>query len=435
MPAQSPSDRTGTPRGNIASAITAAARYPAFAAMFFFLFLIGGAWIPSVWGFLETKHGYSAEAITWVINAGPVMLLLSPLTAGQVADRLLSAERALSMFHLLAGGCMFWLAFESRPAPALALMFAFSMCYAPTIALTNSIAFAHLHDAEREYGPVRMWGTVGWIVGGLMLTYLRRVHGSFDWKASDLFALAGFFCVVSGLFAQFLPRTSPRKAADPLAFRRAWRLLRTEGYRTFFLVSLAVSCALPVYYNLTNPFLDAAGHGVGLDQTTIPGWMTIAQATEIVAISVALPFALPRWGIRRVFLVGLGAWVLRYVVFAFTWQFHVELPWIAWLSVAAVGLHGPCYAFFFALAFVYTERMSEPDTRASAQSLIAMSLMGIGMLVGGVLAGYLKAQFTVGGVTDYAAVFLAPALAILLCGALFAIRFREEPSGSPTNAE
>jgi MFS family permease len=284
-----------------------------------------------------------------------------------------------------------------------------------------------LRDPQRQFGPIRVWGTIGWIFAGLVLSFLRRSFGSENWAVIDVFVLAGVFSILMGLISFALPHTPPAKEApDPLAFREALVLLKDRNYFTFFVIAFIVATELRLYYILTFPFLQTAGTVVGITEKTLPAWMTIAQIAEIFTITFLLPYALPRWGVRNSLLIGIVAWPIRYLVFAFTWATYQTMPWTVWLSIAALALHGFCYVFFFVVAFIYTDMVAPKDIRSSAQALINVAVLGLGLLIGGFFAGWLRDFFTSGGTTNYTMVFSIPAIITFLCAIAFAALFREE---------
>jgi len=403
---------------------------PSLAVMMFLQYAIWGAWSVPLSGYLEKQLGFTGLGLALIYNALPLMSLIVPFTAGQVADRFMPAQRALALFHLLGGLLLFGLAFQRELLPMTALMLAYAFFYAPTLALSNSIAFRNLKDPEVEFGPIRVWGTIGWIVASWLVTFVRSNFQSLQWGLIDIFALSGGISVLAALLSLILPHTPPAKeAADPLAFRKAFGLLRDPNYRVFFIIALIVATELPLYYVLTFPFLQSAGGVVGITSENLPTWMTIAQIAEIFTIALMLPAVLPIWGVRKTMLLGIFAWPARYAVFALAWAMHQQAPWTVWLAVASLALHGFCYVFFFVVAFIYTDMVAPRDVRSSAQALINVAVLGVGMLIGGFFAGWLKDFFTAGGVTNYTMVFLVPTVITVLAGIAFALLFREKPAG------
>jgi nucleoside transporter len=403
---------------------------PSLAVMMFLQYAIWGAWSVPLSGYLEKQLGFTGLGLALIYNALPLMNLIVPFTAGQLADRFMPAQRALALFHLLGGLLLFGLAFQRELLPMTALMLAYAFFYAPTLALSNSVAFRNLKDPEVEFGPIRVWGTIGWIVASWLVTFVRSNFQSLQWGLIDIFALSGGISVLAALLSLILPHTPPAKeAADPLAFRKALGLLSDPNYRIFFIIALIVATELPLYYVLTFPFLQSAGSVVGITSENLPTWMTIAQIAEIFTIALMLPAVLPIWGVRKTMLLGIFAWPARYAVFALAWAMHQQAPWTVWLAVASLALHGFCYVFFFVVAFIYTDMVAPRDVRSSAQALINVAVLGVGMLIGGFFAGWLKDFFTEGGVTNYTMVFLVPTVITVLAGIAFALLFREKPAG------
>ena len=403
---------------------------PSLAVMMFLQYAIWGAWSVALAGYLEQELGFAGLGLALIYNALPLMSLIVPFTAGQVADRFMPAQRALALFHLVGGLLLFGLALQREFVPMTALMLAYAFFYAPTLALSNSVAFRNLKDPEVEFGPIRVWGTIGWIVANLLVTFMRSNFQSLQWGVIDVFALAGGISVLAAVLSLTLPHTPPaRESSDPLAFTKAFGLLRDPNYRIFFIIALIVGTELPLYYVLTFPFLQSAGGVVGITSENLPSWMTIAQVAEIFTIAFMLPAVLPIWGVRKTMLLGIFAWPARYAVFALAWAMHQQAPWTVWLAVASLALHGFCYVFFFVVAFIYTDMVAPRDVRSSAQALINVAVLGVGMLIGGFFAGWLKDFFTTGGVTNYTMVFLVPTVITVLAGIAFALLFREKPAG------
>jgi nucleoside transporter len=404
---------------------------PSLAVMMFLQYAIWGAWSVALSGYLEKELGFKGLGLALIYNALPLMSLIVPFTAGQVADRFMPAQYALALFHLLGGVLLFGLAFQREFVPMTALMLAYAFFYAPTLALSNSVAFRNLKDPEVEFGPIRVWGTIGWIAAGGLVNLMRNWFGSLEWGIIDVLALSGGISILAALLCLTLPYTPPvKESTDPLAFLKAFSLLRDPNYRVFFIIALIIATELPLYYILTFPFLQAAGGVVGITETNLPLIMAlVAQGAEVFTIALMLPAVLPIWGVRKTMLLGIFAWPARYAVFALAWAMHQQAPWTVWLAVASLALHGFCYVFFFVVAFIYTDMVAPRDVRSSAQALINVAVLGVGMLIGGFFAGWLKDLFTTGGVTNYTMVFLVPTVITVLAGIAFALLFREKPAG------
>jgi nucleoside transporter len=410
----------GGPLRELGASLRLAFSQPRLSVMMFLQYAIWGAWAADLSGVLETRLGFSGRALGLIYSALPLAMLLAPFTAGQVADRMMSAQIALGLFHIAGGVLLILMGYQDALGPMLVLLLLYSLLFAPTLALTNSVALQNLRDPQRDFGPIRVWGTLGWIAANIALTQWRRILPA-DTSFIDVFILAGAISLLLGVFSFTLPRTPPAKEAkDPLAFREALVLLRDRSYLAFFIIAFVVATELQMYYVLTSPFLRELGGAVGIRPDNVPAWMTIAQIAEIFVMIFMLPYVLPRWGVRKTLLVGILAWPVRYFIFAFTYATYQTMPWMVWLSIASLALHGFCYVFFFVVAFIYTDMVSPPDIRSSAQALINVAVLGLGALIGALFAGELKEAFTGDAGTDYFIVFLVPGIITLLCAGAFA---------------
>lgn len=414
----------------IVRAVNVALSHPGLAAMMFLEYAIWGAWQPALSGYLTNQLGYTGEQLGWVYAALPIAVVLSPFTGGQVADRWLPAQIALALFQLAGGAALIGLSVSTDFSVVFPLLLVYSILYAPTLALTNALALKHVEDPQRDFGAIRVWGTIGWIAAGLLLSVMRQ-FGSQGWPAFDAFLLAGILSLVMGLMSFGLPHTPPaREAPDPLAFRRALVLLKNPSYLVFFIVAFIVATELQLYYVLTFPFLEEVGKVTATVRSdTIPAWMTVAQFAEIFVMAFLLPYALPKWGVRTCMLIGIIAWPIRYFVFAATWPLHETMPGMVWVSIASLALHGFCYVFFFVVAFIYTDMVAPPDIRASAQALINVAVLGVGLWIGSIFSGWLKDIFTEGNQTNWFGVFIVPAIITLVGAVIFALFFRDTNQG------
>lgn len=411
---------------------------PSLALMMFLQYAIWGVWAVALSGLLTERFKFEGQSLTILFNALYFMSLLAPITAGQVADRFMPAQRALFLFHLLGGIVMFVMASQTGLWALTGCMLLYSLFYAPTLALSNSVALKNLSDPDREFGPIRVWGTIGWIAANFGLTFARTQFDSLDWQVLDVFIFAGALSIVMAFACLLLPNTPPsQESKDPLAFTKAFKLFKNPSYLAFYIVALIVATELPLYYILTFPFLQSMIEGatdsgnalslgrLSLTKENLSGWMNVAQIAEIFTMVFLLPIAMEKWGIRKTLLVGILAWPLRYLAFAFAWSQFQENTSFIWLSIAALSLHGFCYVFFFTVAFIYTDKVAPPDIRSSAQGLINVAVLGIGMLIGGVFAGWLQGYATQDGVTNYTLVFAVPAV-ITVFAAVFLLAFFKE---------
>jgi nucleoside transporter len=296
-------------------------------------------------------------------------------------------------------------------------MGAWALLYAPTLALTNSITFHHLPDAEKKFGLVRVWGTIGWILVGLILTATRNIwpeeQGLFGLGGSDSLWMAGFFSLILGVYCLAIPHTPPARTGEsPWAFLKALRLLRDPQFVIFILISFIVATEVMFYFELTAPFLTT----IGVSDARMPAVMAVAQAAEIGTM-LALPWMLQHWGVRKTMALGILAWPIRYAIFAWGQP--------KGLVIASLAIHGICYVCFFVVAYIYTNSVATPDIRASAQALITFVLIGAGMFMGSKFAGWIKDYYTVGQDVDYTKVFLVPFFLTMACVVAFFLAFRD----------
>jgi nucleoside transporter len=386
-------------------------------AMMFLQYAIWGAWAPVLSSYLITDLGFSGGQVGWIYALLPLATIIAPFIGGQVADRYFASERVIGFLAVTGGVVLIVVARTTDFGVMAGLMLLYSLLYAPTLALTNSIAMINLKDSEEEFGRIRVWGTLGWIAAGLMLTGWRRLGegGVLPVVAGDTLLLGGLLSIVMGLQSFTLPHTPPRReGVNPWAFAESLKMLRSKDFAIFVGITFVVATELEFYYILTAPFLQGP---IGVSGANIPAVMTIGQLAEIFVMAFFLSKALKKYGMRRTLAIGVLAWPIRYVIFA------IGSP--GWLVIASLALHGFCYVFFFVAAFIYVDKVAPPDVRASAQSLIAIVSLGLGRFLGSLFAGGIRDFFTADGVTNWTAVFLVPCALTMLCAVAFLVFFRE----------
>jgi nucleoside transporter len=395
-------------------------------AMMFLEYAIWGAWAPVLSAYLGEVLGFSGAQVGFIYSLLPIATIIAPMIGGQLADRYFPTQKVIA-FMQLAGGIILLLGAAVQSYAAMVwVMLIYCVVYAPTLALTNSIAFINLKSSEKDFGKIRVWGTIGWIAAGWGLAGWRLLAKSapnFAVKGDTLF-LAGLFSILMGILSFGLPHTPPKKeGTKPWAFLEAVRMLKDRDVLIFTIIAFIVATELQFYYVLTAPFLTSSA--IGVESTFISLVMTIAQIAEIFVMALLLPYFLPKYGIKKTMIIGVLAWPLRYIIFV------IGTP--AWLVIASLSLHGFCYVFFFTAAFIYVDMISPKDIRASAQSLIAVILLGLGNFVGSNFSGWIKDLFTKEAVTNWRNVFLVPTALTLLCAVLFVTLFKERkgPAGTP----
>jgi len=394
--------------------------------MMFLQYAIWGAWAPVLSSYLINDVGFSGGQVGWIYALLPLATIISPFIGGQVADRWFSSEKVIGILALTGGVLLLVVSRTTDFNVMFVLMLVYSLLYAPTLALTNSIAMINLEDSEAEFGKIRVWGTLGWIAAGWLLTGWRwgGQDGLLPMVQGDTLFLAGLMSILMGLQSFTLPHTPPQKeGVKPWAFLESMKMLKVKEFAIFVGITFVVATELEFYYILTAPFLESAK--IGVSSASVPAVMTIAQVAEIFVMAFLLSYFLKKYGMRKTLAFGVVAWPIRYIIFA------IGAP--VWLVIASLALHGFCYVFFFVAAFIYVDKVAPPDIRASAQSLIAIVALGLGRFLGSLFAGKIRDVFTVAGETNWTHVFLVPCALTVVCAVAFLLFFREERA--PARAE
>jgi nucleoside transporter len=356
------------------------------AAMMFLQFFVWGAWYVTAPLYLG-KIGFSGADFGLTYSVGPIAAIISPLFVGMVADRFFPTEKVLGALHLL-GGVLMWssTALMNPEAPGTPfsinmIFFAHTLCYFPTLALTNSLAMHNIKDSEKEFPLVRVFGTIGWIVAGLTLAWL-------GWEDQIwMFHLTGAAGVLQGLYCLTLPHTPPpakgqKASVGELMGADALVLFKNRSFTVFVLSSFLICIPLAFYYQMAAKSVQQAG------VANVAAKMTLGQGSEIFFM-LAMPLFFKRLGVKWMLVVGMAAWVARYAFFA------VGAPQsIAWMMIAGIVLHGICYDFFFVTGQIYTDQVAHKQIRSQAQGLLAMLTLGLGMFLGAQAAGYIEEAYT-----------------------------------------
>jgi len=346
---------------------------PLLSVMMFLQFFTWGAWFATL-GQALGANGF-VDVIGSAYNAAPLGAIIAPLFLGVIADRFFPSQIVFAVLFLL-GGVFLFLAAQAGAAGDGGLLVkycvAHMLCYMPTLGLGNTITFANLH--RLQFPKVRVWGTIGWIVAGLAVGFL-------GWTSSlQIFKLAAASSILLGIFAFFLPHTPPPAKGEPLNMRAllmldAWKLLAKPGFLVFIICSGLICIPLAYYYAYTSNFLANAG----FEQAA--STMTLGQMSEIIFM-LLIPFFFRRLGVKWMILIGMGAWVLRYVLFAYGAPDQV-----AWMIFLGIALHGICYDFFFVTGFMYADKVAPRAVSGQVQGLLVFVTQGLGMFFGFKVAG------------------------------------------------
>ncbi|MDQ7040542.1 MAG: MFS transporter [Rhodothermus sp.] len=357
-------------------------------AMMFLEFFIWGAWYTSVAVYM-TAEGMGTLT-HWPYTVNPIAAIAAPFFLGLVADRYFATEKVLGVLHLLGGVVLLLVPqFSSAPVVFILLLLLYNLCYMPTLGLANSLAFHHIQSQEKQFPLIRVFGTIGWIVAGLFVSFVLKffvAEGRLPEQTPLPIYTAAVASMLLGFFSFTLPHTPPPAAGQRVSIRSivgldALEQLGSKPFYVFLISSFLISIPLAAYYNFTQLFLEATGF------QNIAGTQTLGQMSEVVFM-LLMPVFFARLGVKWMLLVGMGAWVLRYVLFALAAPAS-----IFWMIILGILLHGICYDFFFVTGQIYVDKKSTPAIRGQAQGMLVLVTYGLGMLIGAQLAGNLYNSF------------------------------------------
>lgn len=383
-------------------------------AMMFIQFFVWGAWYGQMSKYMFTQLNATGAQVGSAYAAFSIAMIAAPFFIGMIADRYFAAQKVLGALNLLGAGLLFWLTQIGDADNFYWVMLAYCLTFAPTISLVNAIAMRHISNPERDFPGLRVLGTISWIA----VTNLIGFWGLGDKVA--IFQIAMAAAVVQGLFAFLLPDTPP-KATDEVSFAKilgadAFVLLRDRSYLMFFIASILICIPLSFYYAMANPALTDAG------MTNVENKMSLGQASEVLFM-LLIPLAFVRLGVKWMLMVGLIAWIVRFVCFAYGDAGSGE-----WLFLVAILLHGVCFDFFFVTGQIYTDAKAGDAIKSQAQGLISLATYGVGMYIGSLLSGKITDLYTTNGVKDWASIWLVPAGIAAVVLVFFALLFKDHPT-------
>ena len=368
--------------------------------MMFLEFFIWGAWFVTLGTYLLRNLHTSGVQVGVAFLTQSIGAIVAPFVIGLIADRFFSAQKILGVLHL-AGAVLLWQAAAATDFGAFyPYILIYMILYMPTLALVNSISFRQMQNPQQEFANIRVLGTVGWIVAGLTIAQL-------GWEASGTLGLtlkmAAGASAILGAFSFLLPATPPVKKEGPttvgdLLGLDAIRLLKNRSYLVFFLASVAICVPLSFYYGFTNPFLNEVG------MKSAAGVQSLGQVSEVLFM-LLIPVFFTRLGVKKMLAIGMLAWVVRYVFFAYGNGNSTY-----WMLIAGIVLHGICYDFFFVTGQIYTDNLAGEQSKSAAQGFITLATYGVGMLIGSLLSGQIvDAHQITGSLHDWQTIWLIPA--------------------------
>jgi nucleoside transporter len=387
--------------------------------MMFLQFFVWGSYFVTMGTYLLQGLRFSGTETALAYSTMPWGAIVAPFVIGMVADRFFAAEKLLGVLHLVGALLLYWVSTVTTPGGFFWVLLLYALCYNPTLALVNAIAFNQMASPEKQFPGVRLFGTIGWIVGGVIV-------GTMGVEASSTpLRLAALASVVFGLFAFALPHTPPKALGRKVTVRDvlgldALSLMKDRSFAIFVLGSLLICIPLAFYYNFTNPFLNE----MGLENAASK--QSLGQVSEVLFMLV-MPFFFRRLGVKWMLIVGMAAWAGRYLLFAFG-NAH-ELVVMYYLGIL---LHGVCYDFFFVTGQIYVDKAAPKSIQASAQGFITLVTYGVGMLIGSWVSGPIVDRYarSAGGgdvVThDWTAIWLWPAGMAFVIILLFAFFFEDK---------
>ncbi|MDB5392248.1 MAG: yegT 2 [Planctomycetaceae bacterium] len=425
--------------------------------MMFLQYFTWGAWFVTLGTYLGTTLKCDGSTIGMCYAAIPIAGMISPFFVGIVADRFFAAERLLAFLHIVGAGILYYVASDpSMTTPGNSLVFpgliCYALCFMPTLSLTNTVSMHQMQDPSKEFPGIRVWGTIGWIAAGMLIGTLRLTEsGSLVLEflsAGDKSALqkiealalpmkiAAGSSVVLGLFCLALPHTPPKTDSKPnlasILGLDAVGLMKNLSFAVFVIGSFFICIPLMFYYSFTNQFLNA------VDMPDPAFTMTFGQISEIFFMLV-MPFFFVRLGVKKMLLIGMLAWVIRYFLFSFgSVPTGTELG-IAQMIPLYIGiiLHGICYDFFFVTGQIYVDQKAPREIRGAAQGFIAFATLGVGQFIGAVLGGRTLDQFQVTDMPpsyDWSRFWLVPAIGALVVMVVFALLFHDKENDAQNAA-
>ena len=384
--------------------------------MMFLQFFIWGAWYVTMGTYLDKVLHATGVQVGAAYSAMAIATIFSPIFVGMIADRFFSAQKLLGVLHIVGALLLYYITRIDNPSFFYWVVLLYSLMYAPTLALANSVAFRQMNDPAKEFPSIRFLGTIGWIAVGWMIDKVFKLQTE---QLAQTFIIAAVASGILGLLSFTLPDTPPKAKGTQTTFAKvlgadALVLFKDRSFTVFLIASILICIPLSFYYSFTNLFLTEAG------MKNVTSSMTLGQFSEALFI-LLIPFFFRRLGVKWMIAIGMIAWAIRFLFFGYG-----DAAENLWMLFAGIILHGVCFDFFFVTGQIYTDSKANVKIQSSAQGLITMATYGVGMWIGTLLSGYVKDHYTVDKIVTWKSVWLVPAgisLAVLL---FFLVLFNEK---------
>ncbi len=390
--------------------------------MMFLQFFIWGGWFVTLGTFIGNNLGASGAETGMAFSTQSWGAIIAPFFIGLIADRYFNAEKILGVLHLIGAVLMYFMSQATSFDAFYPLVFAYMVAYMPTLALVNSVSFFQMKDPAKEFSIIRVFGTIGWIIAGLLISYFQwdSTKSIDEGALSNTFTMVAIASLILGVISFTLPKTPPSQSDGAVSVSDilgldALKLLKDRNFLMFFITSILICIPLAFYYQQANPFLVE----LGMENPT--GKMTLGQISEVLFM-LLLPFFFKKFGFKKTLLVGMLAWAVRYTLFAYG-----NAGEQAFMLLVGIALHGICYDFFFVSGQIYTDFKAGEKIKSAAQGLITLATYGVGMLIGFWVAGKISDQnMLADGTHNWEVIWMLPAAFALGVMVLFILIFKNE---------
>ena len=385
--------------------------------LFFLEFFIWGGWFVTMGTFLSQSFNASGSQLAMAYETQSIGAIIAPFVIGLIADRYFAAQKILGILHLVGAGLLFLAGASENFSSFYPYIFVYMLLYMPTLSLANAIAFHQMENPSKEFAPIRVLGSLGWIIAGFSIGY-------FAWESSQIleytFYMTSVASALLGVYSFFLPNTPPKIKPDEKVSLKsilgldALVLFKDRSYLIFFIASVLVCIPLAFYYQHANQFLNEVGMQAAASK------MIFGQISEVFFL-LLLPVFLNRFGLKKVLVFGVLAWGLRYLLFAYG-----DAGQNVWMLLFGIILHGICYDFFFVSGQIYTDFKAGEQYKSAAQGLITLATYGVGMLIGFRLAGWLTDQYVNDSGHFWKEIWIQPAIFSFVILILFLFSFKNQ---------